>query len=85
MAFDWMEGSPRTWTAGSFRDQHVREIRERARLLYNLRFSAQATTQRIQRAIAWEFDDFASTPMPAFYDEVGALVEAVYAHANRGK
>ena len=86
MPFDWMNTQRPAVPAGRFRDQHVRAIRERARLLFNLGFSEAEACRRIEAALAWEFDaDVASTPRPDFYAEIPALVAAVYAHALRGR
>lgn len=85
MSFDWMQSPTRPAPPGAFRDQFVREIRERARLLSNLGFQEADAVGRIQAALAWEFDtSIGSTPKPGFYDEVPGLVAAAYAHARRG-
>ena len=85
MPFDWMDSPARPAPPGAFRDQFVRSIRERARLLSNLGYREADAVGRIQAALAWEFDqDFRKTPRPAFYAEVPELVAAAYAHARRG-
>ncbi len=86
MPFAWNDAPTRGATPDRFREQHVRGIRQRARLLCNLKFSEADAIDRITRALRWEFDsDFATTPVPAFVDEVPALVSDVYAFARRGK
>ena len=85
MSFDWMQTPARKPTPDAFRDQFVRAIRERARLLSNLGFAEAEAVRRIQAALAWEFDEsIGSRPRPAFYAEVPAIVAAAYAHARRG-
>ena len=85
MPFDYMHGSTNIeHHAEAWRDQHIRAIRERAKLLFNLRFSLAEATDRIQAAYTWEFDDaFESTKLPDFYAEIPALVGAVYKHLTR--
>lgn len=87
MPFDWIVGSPNpAGQAERWRDQYVRGIRQRAKLLYNLRFSEAAAAQRIQAALAWEFDpDAGAASLPAFHGEVPDIVAGVYAHARRGR
>jgi hypothetical protein len=86
MPFDWMQADVPPLPPGRWRDQHVRAIRERARLLYNLGFSQELAVTRIQASLAWEFDaDFALTPLPSFYAEVPELVASTYARSSRGQ
>ena len=86
MSFPWDDHMPRGPSPDKFREQHVRGIRERARLLYNLKFTEAQATRRIRAALEWEFDDsFATTPHPAFFGEIGDIVASVFAHARRGQ
>lgn len=85
MSFDWMENPAPKSRPAAWQEQHERGIKQRAKLLYNLRFSEAQATARIERALAWEFDaDLAKTPLPPFFKEIGGLVSGVYAHQRRG-
>ncbi len=84
MPFEWNRGDPAGPNPEKFRAQYIKGIRERARLLCNLGYSAERTVARIQADLRFEFDaDFASTPLPAFYTEVPGLVDAAFVHAGR--
>ena len=86
MSFDWMHVKPTKQDAQRWRDQYLHSIEERARLLYNLQYSAARATQRIQADLAWEFDEsIGSTSLPSFYKDVPSLVKNAYSHAQRGK
>ena len=77
--FDWMTVSPRVDGGAAFRKQFEKAVRERARLLYNLKFSAADATKRITDALSWEFDTTTWPKMqPAFFAEVPGWVQAVY-------
>jgi hypothetical protein len=67
-----------------FREQHLSEIRERAGLLFNLRYPVEKAARRIKANIAWEFDDTWTRRPPAFFKEVDDIVRSVYSHRSRG-
>jgi len=53
------------------------EVRERARLLYNLKFKQDQTIARLKHNISWEFDDAWTTgdhPLLARIDDMVATV-----------
>jgi hypothetical protein len=86
MPFDWMHVDRTRGDSKSWQNQYLRGIRERAKLLYNLKFTSKRATQRIQSDLAWEFDNsIASTPLPSFYKQVPKIVAAVYEHARAGQ
>ncbi|MBM4387030.1 MAG: hypothetical protein FJ088_04785 [Deltaproteobacteria bacterium] len=58
-----------------FVEMHLREIRERAHLLRNLRYSKDRAASRIKNNIAWEFE---LSKIPSFIKEVDRLVSEVY-------
>ena len=60
-------------------DQYTRTIYDRAQLLFNLRYSQQRATRRIQADLNWEFDvSIRSTPRPSVYKDVAKIVASVY-------
>jgi len=79
MPFDWMcvripedfakKIEPR------FEQMHLREIEQRARLLYNLRYDRKTAIRRIQDNIAWDFE---LSKIPSFYKEVPRIVDRVF-------
>ena len=77
--FDWMDVPARPHGDAAFRVQFEKAVRERAKLLFNLRFPAAETTKRILAGLAWEFDAsvWPKTP-PAFLGEVPGWVDDVY-------
>ena len=75
-----MTVSRRVDGSAAFKKQFEKGVRERARLLYNLKFSPAEATRRITQALLWEFDAsvWPKSP-PAFLTEVPGWVQAVYA------
>lgn len=61
-----------------------KEVKERARLLYNLRFSAKAAVARIRANIEWEFDNTWNKDDPAILKRLDAIVKA-YFKSMKGK
>jgi hypothetical protein len=81
MEFDWMYAGGHRTNTDAWRNQYTRDIRERAKLLCNLKYSRERATQRIQDNLNWEFDStIPSTPTPTFYKEVTLIVASVYDH-----
>jgi hypothetical protein len=64
--------------AGRSRDAFEKEVKERARLLYNLKFGKKEAVDRIQRNIAWEFDSTWTSRLPDAHKLVKKIVGAVY-------
>jgi hypothetical protein len=84
MPFEWNHRKPASISPGRFRDQFVRSIQERARLLCNLEYGREEVVRRIQAALDWEFDtSIGATTRPSFYDEVPAIVASVYEYAGQ--
>lgn len=79
MPFDWMRPKIpeafRRKIAPRFEEMHLKEIEQRARLLFNLRYDKNRTIRRIQDNIAWDFE---LSEIPDFYEEVPRIVERVY-------
>ena len=79
MPFDWMHVKQNpaflAKIESRFVEMHRREIEQRARLLYNLKFGRDAAVARIRAKIAWEFE---LSRTPKFHKEVGAIVDRVY-------
>ncbi len=82
MAFDWMDAERPPINPQARIDQCTRAIYDRAQLLFNLKYSQQRTTKRIQADLDWEFDrSIRSTPRPSFYKDVAKIVASVYGAA----
>lgn len=60
------------------REAFSREVKDKARLMYNLRFGKKEAVERILGNIAWEFDDTWTTRLPEGYEDVESIVDAVY-------
>lgn len=56
-----------------------REVRERAKLLYNLRYPLDDAIARIKQNIVWEFDDAWVYRVPIIYSKVEEIVKERYA------
>jgi hypothetical protein len=54
------------------------EVRERARLLYNLKYSVAEAIARIRNNIEWEFDQSWNKQDPAILQQVDKIVKAFY-------
>lgn len=84
MAFDWMTVSRRPDRAGAFQEQFERSIRERALLLFNLGYGADAASDRITSALKWEFDSAVwPKTAPGFVLNVRPLVDGVFSRQGR--
>lgn len=59
-------------------DMLQREVRDRARLLYNLRYDVKKATARIRNNVAWEFDHSWNKNDPAVLARVDDIVADVY-------
>jgi len=55
-----------------------KEVRERAALLFNLKFSREDAVHRIEQNIRWEFDDAWTKKDPPILPKVKDLVAEVY-------
>ncbi len=79
MPFDWMHPRiPEEFAkkiAPRFEEMHLREIEQRARLLFNLRYDRKRVVRRIQDNIEWDFE---LSKVPAFFEEVPRIVDRVY-------
>ena len=79
MPFDWVMNKQNPAfvkkIAPRFGEMHRREIEQRAKLLFNLKFNRDAAVARIKAKIAWEFE---LSRLPKFHKEVGAIVDRVY-------
>ena len=76
--FDWMAVHHRPNPA-AFRAQYVAEIRERARLLFNLGYGPAHAATTISAALAWEFDaQVWPRKRPALPPEVRPPSDGVY-------
>ncbi len=79
MPFDWMH--PRIPAEfmkkiePRFEEMHLREIEQRARLLFNLRYDRKRAVRRIQDNIEWDFE---LSRVPDFFKEVPRIVDRVY-------
>lgn len=55
-----------------------REVLERARLLYNLKYSSKDAIARIKDNLSWEFDGTWTNRLPAIFEQIDGLVKSVY-------
>lgn len=82
MAFDWMQVKRPPARGDGFREQIRRAARERARLFFDLGYTADQATARIRAAIDWELDASAWPSSPGFSEDVAKLVGEVYARGQ---
>jgi len=54
------------------------EVRERARLLFNLGYGIKDAVERIKKNIEWECDDAWTLKLPGFYEKVEAITKDQY-------
>jgi hypothetical protein len=66
-----------------FNDTFVREVKERARLLFNLRVPLEDAIRRISENIEWEFDDAWTGGLPAIHKKTRDVIKSVYAHLTK--
>lgn len=84
--FDWMSVSARRDGGAAFERQFEKAVRERARLLFNLRYPASAATQRILAGLSWEFDTSVwPRKAPGFMKSVKKWVDDTYKQMTPGK
>ncbi len=55
-----------------------KEVNERVRLLYNLKFSAKEAIARIKNNIEWEFDHTWNDSDPAILKRLNTIVKGYY-------
>ncbi|MBM4370679.1 MAG: hypothetical protein FJ098_03450 [Deltaproteobacteria bacterium] len=65
---------------GRFDEMFLREVRERARLLFNLKVPLEEAIRRIQENVLWEFDDTWTGGQPAVHGRTREVVTGIYAH-----
>lgn len=63
-----------------FYEMHYTEMRERAKLYFNLRFPRNKAIKRIKQNIEWDFE---LSVIPPFYNDVEKIVEEVYKYLQR--
>lgn len=82
MPFDWLH--PKVGHHPSHRVEVYRqEIRERAALLYRLRYSVAQAKARLSANVGWDYEVGPFSP-PVAAAEVAALVDQVYARHGVG-
>ncbi len=59
-------------------ESFVREVTERARMLFNLKYSPSDAIARIQKNLEWEFDDTWAVRPPDVHKKVKEIVEGIY-------
>ncbi|MBM4352307.1 MAG: hypothetical protein FJ109_00705 [Deltaproteobacteria bacterium] len=59
-------------------ESFVKEVSERARMLYNLRYSPKDAVARIQKNLEWEFDDTWAVRPPDVFKKVKEIVDGIY-------
>ena len=87
MAFDYLESnlskSFKESIAGRFDEAFVSEVKERSRLLFNLRVPLEEAIDRINKNVEWEFDGTWTGGAPPVHEQTREIVSAVYAHLTR--
>ena len=82
MPFDWLH--PKVGSRPSHRaDVYRQELKERAALLYRLRYSAAQAKERLGAKVRWDFEVGPFSP-PVGDAEVAALVDQVYSRHGVG-
>lgn len=56
----------------------VREVTERAQMLYNLKYAPADAIARIRKNLEWEFDDTWAVRFPDAHGKVKEIVEGIY-------
>lgn len=79
MPFDWMYAKiPEAFLKKiepRFEEMHLREVEQRARLLFNLQYDRERAVRRIQDNIEWDFE---LSKVPSFINDVPRIVDRVY-------
>jgi len=87
MGFDYMQSNLskrfNAGLAGRFDEAFVAEVKERARLLFNLRVPLDEAVERISKNIEWEFDDTWTGGTPPVHEQTREIVTGVFAHLDR--
>ena len=84
MDFDWMTPT-RVPTKRGFDAMYLDELRDQARLLQRLGFTADQATERLRGNIRWEFDPEAPRgALPGFYESIDALITEIYDTSRGG-
>ena len=79
MPFDWMD-VPHQPNPDAFKDQVVRSVSERARLLCRLGYTQKAAVARCQAHLAWEFELDGGVPMSQ--KDIRGLVRQAFGRPN---
>jgi hypothetical protein len=82
--FDWWQVQPvaRTRRARSSRpNPYMTELRERAGLLFRLRYSRAAAKARLRANVAWDFELHTT---PGFAGQIDGIVDEVYGRSSKG-
>jgi hypothetical protein len=89
VTFPWLDPTPPAGGAGAHLAAQLREVRERAGLLFRLGYSAEAASRRIAARIAWEYDPASRTgshrrPEGLSDAAIAEAVRATYARRPSG-
>ena len=68
---------------GRFDEAFIAEVKERAKLMFNLRVPMEDAIRRISENIEWEFDETWTTTGQELPARTTELVTGVYAHLSR--
>lgn len=68
---------------GRFDEAFIAEVKERAKLMFNLRVPLEDAIRRISENIDWEFDETWTTSQPQLPGQTTEIVTGVYAHLSR--
>lgn len=83
MPFDYMQSnvseSFNEGIDGRFDESFVADVKERARLLFNLQLSLEDAIERINKDVEWEFDETWTAGLPPVHKQTREIVAAIYA------
>ena len=87
MPFDYMQSSLSPQfekaTSGRFDEAFIKEVKERAQLLFNLKVPLDEAVERINKNVEWEFDGTWTKGLPPVHEQTREIVAAVFARLAR--
>ena len=87
MPFDYMQSNvSERFNEGidqRFDESFVADVKERARLLFNLQLTLDEAVERITKNVEWEFDETWTGGTPRVHEQTREIVTAIYAKLTR--
>jgi len=81
--FDWMDSggsADHDYSQKQFINMYEKEIRQRTKMLMNLKYDRRAIHKRIKQNIRWEFE---LCSLPTFYNSVDKLIDSVFSSHSK--